>query len=607
MADVFTPEQIAQLLEAFFKAVGTRQYIGARYVPLFGRKDETSIEWDNSKPYEPLTVVLYLGNSYTSRQYVPAGVQITNEEFWANTGNYNAQVEQYRRETAQALQAAQNAQTSADNAQLAAGNAQQSADNAKLAADNAQQSADNAQLAANSANESINTLLPKANFSSENTVKDYIDTAFNNVNDDLKEVVSYSENNTANYWIKATYLNQIPNMETGRRVGACATHNGVLYICTRDINDSNVEIYEMYVSDFLAGNFANMQKHVITGLSSHVNDATYFNGYLYVCDWLPASNYRTVSKISVSNWAYETITLSGAITGFQLSDDGAIAMVTMGNYMERHIFGLGGNNAYMPSLYYKNDDELSYGTFKQAGCYDESGYRFLTIISGSIESQPYKSNFIYANGLYGQKHGLYSFPYDFDVNGEGTYTDAATSLNELQTLFLANGKAYVIGQLGGCFECVIPTGITFSRNRAGADAYYATNGSALAYTAENNTNNVKYTTDFYSSMTGSGRGDNRAMMDIGYYGIIGATQYSAQAMSFLCMLNEGIYRFTYSAESIQNSIVHYKIDVNRCACYRFSDNSLLQGMNAINTLMSAVLPRYFAVGCVPIPLQPFQA
>ena len=75
-----------------------REYIGARYVPIFGRMDEESIEWDNTKPYEPLTIVLYQGNSYTSRQYVPVGVPITNQEFWALTGNYNAQVEAYRAE-----------------------------------------------------------------------------------------------------------------------------------------------------------------------------------------------------------------------------------------------------------------------------------------------------------------------------------------------------------------------------------------------------------------------------------------------------------------------------------------------------------------------------
>lgn len=78
--------------------MAVRQYVGARYVPLFGRVGEESIEWDNTKPYEPLTIVLYQGNSYTSRQYVPAGIDITNQEFWAMTGNYNAQVEAYRAE-----------------------------------------------------------------------------------------------------------------------------------------------------------------------------------------------------------------------------------------------------------------------------------------------------------------------------------------------------------------------------------------------------------------------------------------------------------------------------------------------------------------------------
>ena len=78
--------------------MAVRQYIGSRYVPLFGRRGETSTEWDNSAPYEPLTVVTYQGNTYTSRQSVPAGIAITNTEYWIETGNYNAQIEQYRQE-----------------------------------------------------------------------------------------------------------------------------------------------------------------------------------------------------------------------------------------------------------------------------------------------------------------------------------------------------------------------------------------------------------------------------------------------------------------------------------------------------------------------------
>lgn len=75
-------------------APGVRQYVGARYVPLFA----TPIEWSDTREYEPLTIVLYQGNSYTSRQYVPTGIEVTNEEYWALTGNFNAQVEAYRQE-----------------------------------------------------------------------------------------------------------------------------------------------------------------------------------------------------------------------------------------------------------------------------------------------------------------------------------------------------------------------------------------------------------------------------------------------------------------------------------------------------------------------------
>ena len=70
------------------------QYIGARYVPLFA----DPAEWTSDKAYEPLTIVMHEGNSYTSKQAVPIGIDINNDEFWALTGNYNAQVEAYRRE-----------------------------------------------------------------------------------------------------------------------------------------------------------------------------------------------------------------------------------------------------------------------------------------------------------------------------------------------------------------------------------------------------------------------------------------------------------------------------------------------------------------------------
>ena len=92
--------------------MATTQYIGARYVPLFANP----IEWDNTREYEALTIVIHEGNSFTSKQYVPKGVDINNESFWAVTGNYNAQVEQYRKEVKTFDNRITKAQEAADNA-----------------------------------------------------------------------------------------------------------------------------------------------------------------------------------------------------------------------------------------------------------------------------------------------------------------------------------------------------------------------------------------------------------------------------------------------------------------------------------------------------------
>lgn len=73
---------------------GVREYIGARYVPVFANPPE----WDDTRGYEPLTIVLHKGNSFTSTQYVPTGIDINDTKYWAETGNWNAQIEAYREE-----------------------------------------------------------------------------------------------------------------------------------------------------------------------------------------------------------------------------------------------------------------------------------------------------------------------------------------------------------------------------------------------------------------------------------------------------------------------------------------------------------------------------
>lgn len=73
------------------------EYTGMRYVPVFA----DPAEWSSANSYEPLEIVIHEGNSYTSKTFVPVGIDISDPRYWALTGNYNAQVEQYRQEVTQ--------------------------------------------------------------------------------------------------------------------------------------------------------------------------------------------------------------------------------------------------------------------------------------------------------------------------------------------------------------------------------------------------------------------------------------------------------------------------------------------------------------------------
>lgn len=71
---------------------GTSMYIGARYVPIFA----DPVEWDNEREYEPLTIVVYNGDMYTSKCYVPKGAALpeypeNQTKYWVRTADYNYQ------------------------------------------------------------------------------------------------------------------------------------------------------------------------------------------------------------------------------------------------------------------------------------------------------------------------------------------------------------------------------------------------------------------------------------------------------------------------------------------------------------------------------------
>ena len=77
-----------------------RNYVGARYVPKFA----DPIGWKANTSYEAMVIVTYNNSSYTSKIPVPptVGNPAENSKYWALTGNYNAQIEEYRKETADA-------------------------------------------------------------------------------------------------------------------------------------------------------------------------------------------------------------------------------------------------------------------------------------------------------------------------------------------------------------------------------------------------------------------------------------------------------------------------------------------------------------------------
>ena len=67
-----------------------RKYVGARYVPVFGRRGEGTSVWDNTEPYEPLTMVTYNNEVYVSTTYVPSNIPITDTDYWIKSIDVSA-------------------------------------------------------------------------------------------------------------------------------------------------------------------------------------------------------------------------------------------------------------------------------------------------------------------------------------------------------------------------------------------------------------------------------------------------------------------------------------------------------------------------------------
>ena len=127
--DAYSDEQrIKELWRCFDQIADRVNQLGYYYIPDFAGT------WSATQEYPPLTVVeapsgiqgVTAGDSYTALDWVPVGTSLTDETYWARTGNYNAQVaalqemvEGYDARITAAQDTAAAAQTAASDAQEA--------------------------------------------------------------------------------------------------------------------------------------------------------------------------------------------------------------------------------------------------------------------------------------------------------------------------------------------------------------------------------------------------------------------------------------------------------------------------------------------------------
>lgn len=303
------------------------QYIGSRYVPLFA----DPAEWSSEKSYEPLTIVLHEGNSYTSKQAVPVGVDIGNGKYWVETGNYNQQVEQYRRETAAALEAAENAQNKSEDVQ-----------------------------------NDINTLLPKTAFDSENTVKKYIDDNIKEF-DDIIEVSNSANSgfNPINLLIDKTLTNFVGKLPDGYVYQGMTIIDEFIYIVGYPAVNRNSTLFKINRNTLEVANAYDFSIYI------HGNSVTTYNNLILVCD-TTRGYYTFNTDLELLNYynpyAYQTPIFRNA--SFCVFSDNIHAMSQISGHAGANVFYKDCAGIFTSYNLVKNDAIGTYGYQDMCQCFN---------------------------------------------------------------------------------------------------------------------------------------------------------------------------------------------------------------------------------------------
>ena len=79
------------------------QIVGPRIAPYWA----DPVEWTSTRAYEPFTFVTYQGDSYCSRQDIPIGIDIKNDDYWVKVSDYNAQAVALQRSMTKTIETAE--------------------------------------------------------------------------------------------------------------------------------------------------------------------------------------------------------------------------------------------------------------------------------------------------------------------------------------------------------------------------------------------------------------------------------------------------------------------------------------------------------------------
>ena len=258
--------------------MSTIKYTGARYLVKFVEN------WTSENAYEPITAVQVNGFTYISKCPVPAGVEITNTDFWLVWADPNSQMEQLRQLVVEYI----------DDVETYDGRIN---DNAQAIADEiaAREQAIADEIAARE--QADNNII--------NSINDTYQANTCLVND-IEDYVTVPQENNQNIQVVCLAYDQASD---------------TMYIVNRYNNDTQALIRAITnFSAYNPGDTVSIARRVIID-SLHPNSMTYDNGKLYVFDY----DTQNIQVVNASNLTYEkTITWGQAIRSgaMKTSDQG---------------------------------------------------------------------------------------------------------------------------------------------------------------------------------------------------------------------------------------------------------------------------------------------